>query len=140
MVELPPLLLTANIAGVLKICAQIDEAADPVSCDAARLLLAEPMALCGLVVALSRMQRIGRSVQVVGLSRQFKQHLESLDIISRLVASGGKRRQKCWVRGNLHAYRVKDEQHGSGVTNSWIKSPDANDEQPRIAPFWRAPR
>src|ERR1700737_2045415 len=82
MVELPPLLLTANIAGVLKICAQIDETADPVICDAARLVVAEPMALCALVVTLSRMQRIGRSVQVVGLSRKFKQHLESLDILA----------------------------------------------------------
>jgi uncharacterized protein YcbX len=54
MVELPPLLLTANIAAVLKICAQIDETADPVICDASRLIVAEPMAICALVVTLSR--------------------------------------------------------------------------------------
>jgi hypothetical protein len=73
MVALPPLLLTANIAGVLKICAQIDETIDPVICDAGWLDMAETMALCALVVTLSRVLRVGRRVQVVGLSGQFKQ-------------------------------------------------------------------
>ena len=40
MVELPPLLLTANIASVMKICAQIEDTTDPVVCDATRLLVA----------------------------------------------------------------------------------------------------
>jgi signal transduction histidine kinase len=116
MIELPPLLLTANIASVLKICGQIDAAADPVICDAARLVVAEPMALCALVVTLSRMQRIGRNVQVVGLSRQFKQYLESLDLLagSLHLAEGDR---NTGYQETLHAYRVKSEQHGNEVGN-----------------------
>ena len=116
MVELPSLLLTANIAGVLRICAQIDETADPVICDAARLVVAEPMALCALVVTLSRMQRIGRSVHVVGLSRQFKQHLESLDILAASLHLAESERNTGYQE-TLHAYRVKNEQHGNEVGN-----------------------
>src|SRR3569833_804629 len=103
MVELPPLLLTANIAGVLKICAQLDETADPVFCDASRLIVAEPMALCALDVTLSRMQRFGRTVIVVGLSRQFKQHLESLNKKATTQQQTESDRNAGY-QGTLHAY------------------------------------
>lgn len=46
MIELPTLLLTANVSSVFGICAQLEDAADPVVCDASRLVVAEPMALC----------------------------------------------------------------------------------------------
>jgi signal transduction histidine kinase len=74
------------------------------------------MALCALVATLSRMQRIGRSVQVVGLSRQFKQYLESLDLLAgslHLVDSD----RNTGYQEILHAYRVKSEQHGNEVGN-----------------------
>ena len=116
MVELPPLLLTANIPSVLKICTQIEESTDPVICDAARLVVAEPVALCALVVTLLRMQRIGRSIQVVGLSRRFKQHLESLDIVARSLHLAESEKNTGYQEA-LHAYHVKSEQHGNEVGN-----------------------
>jgi signal transduction histidine kinase len=61
MIELPTLLLTANVSSVFKICAELEEAVDPVVCDASRLIVVEPMALCALVATLSRMQRVGRN-------------------------------------------------------------------------------
>ena len=105
-------MLTANISSVMKICVQLEEARDPVTCDATHLVVAEPMALCALVATLSRMQRIGRDVQVVGLSSEFKRHLENLDILPDslfLAERGG----NAGYQGTLHAYRVKSEQEGN---------------------------
>jgi anti-anti-sigma regulatory factor len=102
MVELPPLLLTANIASVMKICAQIEDASDPVVCDATRLLVAEPMALCALVITLSRAQRVGRSIQIVGLSRRFKQNLESLDILARSLNLAKVERNTGYQETHMH--------------------------------------
>lgn len=116
MVELPPLLLTANIASVMKICAQIEDASDPVVCDATRLVVAEPMALCALAITLSRAQRVGRSIQIAGLSRRLKQHLESLDILARSLHLA-KIERNTGYQETLHAYRVKNEQDGNQVGN-----------------------
>ena len=54
MVELPTLLLTANVSSVFTICAQLEDSTDPVVCDASRLVVAEPMALCALVAIACR--------------------------------------------------------------------------------------
>src|SRR5262245_29034365 len=82
-IQLPPLLLTANASSIFEICAQIVDGSDPVTCDASHVIVAEPMALCALVAALSRLQRVGKDVHIVGLSPHLKQLLENLDILSR---------------------------------------------------------
>jgi signal transduction histidine kinase len=115
-VELPMLLLTANVASVFEICAQLEGASDPVFCDASRLIVAEPMALCALVATLSRMQRFRREVHVVGLSPQFKRQLENLDILSRSLHVPEHERRSGY-QGTLHAYRVKNEEEGNEIGN-----------------------
>lgn len=116
MISLPPLLLTANVPSVLAVCAQLQEAVDPVVCDASQLLVAEPMALCALVATLTRMQRFGRNVRVIGLTSKFKRQLETLDILgeSLYVAESDK---ATGYQGTLHAYRVKSEQEGNDAGN-----------------------
>jgi signal transduction histidine kinase len=121
MVELPTLLLTANVSSVFAICARLEDARDPVVCDASRLVVAEPMALCALVATLSRMQRLSRNVKVVGLSPQFKQQLESLDLLSRSLHLGENERSSGY-QGTLHAYRVKSERDGNEIGNRIAKS------------------
>jgi len=116
MIELPTLLLTANVSSVFQICAQLHDAADPVVCDASRLIVAEPMALCALVATLARMQRLGRNVQVVGLSPQFKRQLEELDILGRSLHVAETERNRGY-QGTLHAYRVKSERDGNEIAN-----------------------
>jgi signal transduction histidine kinase len=120
-VELPPLLLTANVASVFEICKQLDEASNPVTCDASRLVVAEPMALCALVATLSRLQRFRREVRVVGLSPQFKRQLETLDILSRSLHVR-EDEGRCGYQGSLHAYRVKSEEEGNEVGNKIARS------------------
>jgi len=80
------------------------------------LVVAEPLALCALVATLSRMQRCGRDVQVVGLSSPFKQQLEDLDILSRTLHLAN-RESRTGYQGTLHAYRVRSERVGNEVGN-----------------------
>src|SRR5262245_24409958 len=116
MIELPPLLLTANVSSIFQICAQLHEATDPVVCDASRLIVAEPIALCALVATLARMQRLGRGVEVVGLSPQFKRQLEQLDILGRSLHVAENEKSRAY-QGTLHAYRVKTERDGNEIAN-----------------------
>src|SRR5215469_12154253 len=116
MIELPPLLLTANVSSIFQICAQLHDSADPVVCDASRLMVAEPMALCALVATLGRMQRLGRDVEVVGLSTQFKRQLEELDILAGSLHVAEIEKSKGY-QGTLHAYRVKSERDGNEIAN-----------------------
>jgi hypothetical protein len=120
-IELPPLLLTANVASVFTVCAQLQDAADPVVCDATHLMVAEPMALCALVATLSRMQRIRRDVCVVGLSPQFKQQLEHLDILGKSLHVS-EHEKRSGYQGTLHAYRVKSEEEGNQIGNRIARS------------------
>jgi anti-anti-sigma regulatory factor len=115
-IELPTLLLTANVSSVFEICARMQEASDPVTCDASRLVVAEPMALCALVATLSRMQRLGRTVHVVGLSPELKWQLESLDILSRSLFVR-EHEGRFGYQGTLHVYRVKDERDVDVIGN-----------------------
>lgn len=120
-VDLPPLLLTANVSSIFDVCARLEDTPDPVVCDACRLLVAEPMPLCALVATLSRMQRLKRDVRVVGLSPQFKRQLEHLDILSRSLHVPEHERQSGY-QGNLHAYRVKSEEEGNQIGNLIARS------------------
>jgi hypothetical protein len=120
-IYLPPLLLTANVAGVFEVCAQLEDAADPVVCDAANLMVAEPMALCALVATLSRMQRVRRDVSVLGLSPQFKRQLEDLDILGKSLYVPEHEKQSGY-QGTLHAYRVKSEEEGNQIGNKIARS------------------
>ena len=115
-IELPTLLLTANAGSVFEICAQLEDTSAPTVCDASRLIVAEPMALCALVATLSRMQRLHRDVQVVGLSPQFKRQLEELDILGRSLHVPDHERQSGY-QGTLHAYRVRSEEAGNQIAN-----------------------
>src|SRR5512138_3620538 len=108
MIVLPPLLITANVPSVFRVCAQLHDSPDPVICDASHLLVAEPMALCALATTLTRMQRPGRDVQVIGLSPQLKQQLERLDIISHSLHLATNEREAGY-KGILHAYHVRNE-------------------------------
>ena len=121
MIELPTLLLTANVSSVFRICAELEEAVDPVFCDASHLVVAEPMALCALVATLSRMQRLNRNVQVVGLSPEFKRQLENLDLLSQSLHLGESERSSGY-QGTLHAYRVKSEREGNEIGNRIAES------------------
>jgi signal transduction histidine kinase len=116
MIELPALLLTANVSSVFQICAQLDGARDPVVCDASRLIVAEPMALCALIATLARMQRLGRDVQVVGLSPQLRRQLEALDVLARTLHSSDDDRTSAY-QGTLHVYRVRVEREGDEIAN-----------------------
>lgn len=116
MIELPPLLLTANVSSVFRICAELHDAADPVVCDASRLMVAEPMALCTLVAALARMQRLGREVEVVGLSSEFKRQLEKLDIFGQSLHAAESEKSRTY-QGTLHVYWVKSERDGNDIAN-----------------------
>jgi anti-anti-sigma regulatory factor len=112
-IQVPPLLLTANVSSIFEICAQIVDASDRVTCDACRVVVAETMALCALVAALSRVQRVGKDVQALGLSPHLKQLLENCDILSRsLHASEGDKDSA--EPEYLHAYRVKTEAEATG--------------------------
>lgn len=121
VIHLPPLLLTANASSIFEICAQIVDAPDPITCDASRVIVAEPMALCALVAALSRVQRVGKNVQVLGLSPHLKRLLEKLDILSRSLhaSEGGKSLPD---QGYLHAYRVRSEEEGNQISNRIARS------------------
>lgn len=120
-IELPTLFLTANVASVFEMCARIEAGPDPVICDASRLIVAEPMALCALVATLSRMQRFRRQVQVVGLSPRFKEQLELLDILSHSLHVPEHERRSGY-QGTLHAYRVKNEEEGNNIGNRIARS------------------
>jgi hypothetical protein len=116
MIALPPLLITANVPSVFRVCAQLHDSPDPVVCDASHLLVAEPMALCALATTLTRMQRPGRDVQVIGLSPQLKQQLERLDIISHSLHLATNDRA-IGYKGILHAYHVSNERQGNEIAN-----------------------
>src|SRR5690348_15830436 len=111
MIELPTLLLTANVSSVFQICAQLDDARDPVVCDASRLIVAEPMALCALIATLARRQRFGRDVEIVGLSPQLRRQLEALDVLAQTLRSSNDERTNGY-QGTLHVYRVRAEREG----------------------------
>jgi len=74
------------------------------------------MALCALVATLARMQHLGREIEVVGLSPQFKRQLEELDILGRSLHVAESERDKRY-QGTLHAYRVKSEREGNEIAN-----------------------
>jgi hypothetical protein len=131
-IELPTLLLTPNVASVFEICARMQEATDPVTCDASHLIVAEPMALCVSVATLSRMQRLGRNVRVVGLSPEFKQQMESLDILSRsLFVCEHERR--AGYQGTLYVYRVKSERDLDVIGNKIAQAIVARVPSPKPA-------
>ena len=121
MIELPKLLLTANVSSVFQICARLEDAAEPVICDASHLVVAEPMALCALVAQLSRLHRTGRDVQVIGLSRQFKAQLEKLDFLSRSLHLA-KTEGDSGYQGTLHVYHVRNESEGNEIGNEIARS------------------
>lgn len=120
-IELPRLLLTANVSSVFAVCAQLEDAADPVVCDATHLMVAEPMALCALVATLSRMQRVRRDVCVIGLSPRFKQQLEALDILGKSLHVS-EHEKRSGYQGTLHAYRVRSEEEGNQIGNRIARS------------------
>jgi signal transduction histidine kinase len=117
VIELPTLLLTANVSSVFKVCAELDDARDPVVCDASRLVVAEPMALCALIATLARMQRFGRDVHVMGLSPQLRRQLEELDVLARTLRSSNDDGTGSGYQGTLHVYRVRAEREGDEVGN-----------------------
>lgn len=67
------------------------------------------------------MQRVGRDVRVIGLSRQFKQQLERLDILSRSLHLAESKKNTGY-QGTLHAYRVKTESEGNEIGNRIARS------------------